>query len=194
MSVSLVVSRPGRSRYGAEVSTASLRSSGKYSWLVKVAWATWTMTWMCTVRPGCAGWPQAAPGLPGPFAPAPLQNLHHYYGPVRPCASHHYLVAHSVRRSRFSLSRPGGNLRPLQLASLSRRQVLLFHVSAHDELTPPLHRAPPGQHAGRTLAERAQPTTRVCPGSSPIPRCWCRLRAFRCVTSGSLTFVFSSHT
>src|SRR5207244_3140939 len=32
--------------------------------------------------------------------------------------------------------------------SLSGRQVLLFRASACDELTPPLHRAPPGQHAG----------------------------------------------
>src|SRR5580693_1932121 len=37
--------------------------------------------------------------------------------------------------------------------SLSGRQVLLFRASARDELTPPLHRAPPGRHAGRPLAE-----------------------------------------
>ena len=36
---------------------------------------------------------------------------------------------------------------------LSGRQVLLFLASARDELTPPLHRAPPGQHAGHPLAE-----------------------------------------
>src|SRR5215470_7285232 len=36
---------------------------------------------------------------------------------------------------------------------VSGRQVLLFHASAHGELTPPLHRAPPGQHAGHPLAE-----------------------------------------
>ena len=36
--------------------------------------------------------------------------------------------------------------------AVSRRQVLLFHASANDELTPPIHRAPPGQHAGRLLA------------------------------------------
>src|SRR5215472_11925130 len=38
-------------------------------------------------------------------------------------------------------------------AAVSGRQVLLFHASACGELTPPLHRAPPGQHAGRPLAE-----------------------------------------
>jgi hypothetical protein len=26
----------------------------------------------------------------GPFAPHPLHTLHHYYGPVRPCATHRY--------------------------------------------------------------------------------------------------------
>src|SRR5262249_26997017 len=47
-------------------------------------------------------------------------------------------------------SRGQGNLpRP----PVSGRQVLLFHASARDELTPPLHRTPPGQHAGRPLAE-----------------------------------------
>ena len=41
--------------------------------------------------------------------------------------------------------------------AVSGRQVLLFHASARDELTPPLHRAPPGQHAGRPLAEGTRP-------------------------------------
>src|SRR5262249_59786360 len=40
----------------------------------------------------------------------------------------------------------------LSQPSLSGRQVLLFHASACDELTPPLHRAPPGQHAGHPMA------------------------------------------
>jgi hypothetical protein len=40
---------------------------------------------------------------------------------------------------------------------LSGRQVLLFRASARDELTPPLHRALPGQHAGRPLAEGTHP-------------------------------------
>jgi hypothetical protein len=48
---------------------------------------------------------------------------------------------------------PTGTIAPLTRPLLSGRQVLLFHASARDELTPPLHRAPPGQHAGRPLAE-----------------------------------------
>ena len=37
--------------------------------------------------------------------------------------------------------------------SLSGRQVLLFHASACDELTPPIHRAPPGPHTGSSPTE-----------------------------------------
>ena len=45
---------------------------------------------------------------------------------------------------------------------LPGRQVLLFRASARDELTPPLHRAPPGQHAGHPLAE-GTPARAVAP-------------------------------
>ena len=37
--------------------------------------------------------------------------------------------------------------------SLSGRQVLLFHASACDELTPPIHRAPPGPHTASSPTE-----------------------------------------
>src|SRR5713226_152958 len=62
-----------------------------------------------------AGWLRADLTCPAPFAPAPLQGLHRYYGPVRPCASR-YSVSCGVCRLRVSLSRPGGNLRPIRLA------------------------------------------------------------------------------
>ena len=48
---------------------------------------------------------------------------------------------------------PTGTVALITRPPLSGRQVLLFHASARDELTPPLHRAPPGQHAGHPLAE-----------------------------------------
>ena len=35
---------------------------------------------------------------------------------------------------------------------VSRRQILLFHARACNELTPPLHRTPPGPRAGSSLA------------------------------------------
>ena len=53
--------------------------------------------------------------------------------------------------------------------SLSGRQVLLFHASARDELTPPLHRAPPGQHAGRPLAEGTPAWRAFVPGTLRLP-------------------------
>ena len=61
-----------------------------------------------------------------------------------------------------------GTLALLTWPSLSGRQVLLFHASARDELTPPLHRAPPGQHAGHPLAEGAYPRAFV-PGTMRLP-------------------------
>ena len=53
--------------------------------------------------------------------------------------------------------------------SLSGRQVLLFRASACDELTPPLHRAPPGQHAGRPLAEGTPARRAFVPGVRRSP-------------------------
>ena len=87
----------------------------------------------------------------------------------------------------------GADFTPFDWPPLSGRQVLLFHASACDELTPPLHRAPPEQHAGRSLAEGA-PAARLCPGVTDRPRFRCHRFAFRCVSSGSLMLVFSSPT
>src|ERR1019366_4002857 len=52
---------------------------------------------------------------------------------------------------------------------VSRRQVLLFHTSACNELTPPLHRAPPGQHTGSSLAEGGAASHAFVPGSGCSP-------------------------
>ena len=49
------------------------------------------------------------------------------------------------------------------------RQVLLFHASARNELTPPLHRTPPGQHAGHPLAEGTPPRRAFVPGVLSAP-------------------------
>ena len=53
--------------------------------------------------------------------------------------------------------------------SLSGRQVLLFRASARDELTPPLHRAPPGQQAGRSPAEGTPARRAFVPGVMRSP-------------------------
>ncbi len=78
-------------------------------------------------------------------------------------------------------------------SSLSGRQVLLFHASACDELTPPIHRAPPEPHTGSSLAE-GSPWQAFVPGPPTGPGFDAVVVSFRCVSSGSHMFVFSSHT
>ena len=73
------------------------------------------------------------------------------------------------------------------------RQVLLFHASACDELTPPIHRAPPGPHTGSSPTEDP-PQRAFVPGPPTDPSFDAIVVSFRCVSSGSHMFVFSSHT
>ncbi len=68
------------------------------------------------------------------------------------------------------------------------------YTSACDELTPPIHRTPPGPHTGRSPAEDPPRRASLCPGTTHRPRFRCRRLSFRCVSSGSHMFVFSSHT
>ena len=77
--------------------------------------------------------------------------------------------------------------------SLSGRQVLLFHASACDELTPPIHRAPPGPHTGSSPTEDP-PRRAFVPRPPTDPSFDAIVVSFRCVSSGSHMFVFSSHT
>ena len=77
--------------------------------------------------------------------------------------------------------------------SLSGRQVLLFHASACDELTPPIHRTPPGPHTGSSPTE-GPPRRAFVPGPPTDPSFDAIVISFRCVSSGSHMFVFSSHT
>ena len=62
-----------------------------------------------------------------------------------------------------------GPFAPLTWPLLSGRQVLLFRASARNELTPPLHRAPPGQHAGHPLAEGTPARHAFVPGILHVP-------------------------
>ena len=77
--------------------------------------------------------------------------------------------------------------------SLSQRQVLLFCASACDELTPPIHRAPPGPHTANSPTE-GPPQRAFVPGPPTDPSFDAIVISFRCVSSGSHMFVFSSHT
>ena len=81
----------------------------------------------------------------------------------------------------------------LRRPSLSGRQVLLFHASACDELTPPIHRAPSGPHTGSSPTE-GPPWRAFVPGPPTDPGFDAIVVSFRCVSSGSHMFVFSSHT
>ena len=70
-----------------------------------------------------------------PFAPAPLQDLPHYYGLLRPCAPRRY-------------SRPRGWSHLQLLPSRPRRdraQVLTFRTKAWSSFAPPTCRMPLGQ-------------------------------------------------
>ena len=49
------------------------------------------------------GWPTNQLQRLAPFAPHPLQALHHYYGAICPCAPHRYSGARSAAASRRSL-------------------------------------------------------------------------------------------
>ena len=146
------------------------------------------------LAPPPAGLTSGRSGLHGPFAQTPLQCLHRSYGPSRPCASR-YSAPCGVCRLGSSLSQPGADFTHFDWPTVPRRQVLLFHASACDELTPPLHRTPSGPHAGSSLTEgeEVSPLAFV-PRTSPDPRFRRRFDVFRCVSSGSHMFVFSSLT
>src|ERR1700704_5456305 len=53
--------------------------------------------------------------------------------------------------------------------TVRRQQVLPFHASACDELTPPKHRAPPGQHAGLSLTGGTPIRCTFVPGPHNVP-------------------------
>lgn len=77
--------------------------------------------------------------------------------------------------------------------SLGYALFLLFHASACDELTPPIHRAPPGPHTGRSPADDP-PWRAFVPEPPTGPGFDAVIFSFRCVSSSSHMFVFSSHT
>ena len=136
-------------------------------------------------------------GLHRPFAPAPLQGLLHCCGPFRPRASR-YPALCSVCHLGSSLLRPGGRHHPFRLADG-------FEATGSPVPCQRLRRA----HAGNTSTpDTTKATRRWLPGNCPrtsvgrafiseepdIPRFRCHRASFRCVSSGSHIFVFSSLT
>ena len=78
-----------------------------------------------------SGWPKSHFEHVSPFAPFPLQKLHHYYELIRPCPPHWYFRFHGSATYTFSLG--------------IDRQVLKFRALAKVRVTPPPHRTPRGQ-------------------------------------------------
>ena len=105
--------------------------------------------------------------LTGPLLPTPLWGT----ASERPMAVTQQSSAcyrHWPFRCCSPVSSPGP-FAPLTWPPLSGRQVLLFHASACGELTPPLHRAPPGQHAGHPRAESTPARRAFVPGALRSP-------------------------
>lgn len=104
----------------------------------------------CLTRQGPPGFPVAPPshaGWGGPFAPAPLQDLPHYYKPLRPCALHRYSPTHGSAACGSPFA--------------SARQVPKFRTRARIVFPPPVCRTPIGQSTG---------TPRPYPGVTTSPR------------------------
>jgi len=59
--------------------------------------------WPPPRAPPVAGWPRFSAEQRSPFGPVPLQDLHPYYGPLRPCAPHRYSGPLGFCRLDFSL-------------------------------------------------------------------------------------------
>ena len=114
-----------------------------------------------------AGLTGRLPDLPGPFARAPLQSLRRYCGPVPPLCLASVLRPSRILPVAVLPLRPGADFTHFDWPSVLRRQVLLFRTSACDELTPPLHRAPPGDMQAaywlRATPSRRVPLSRVKP-------------------------------
>ena len=125
---------------------------------------------------------------PAPSPRTPLQGPHRYYGPVRPCAPHRYSPTRSVlllvvlplaasyagrlyRGDRFSCSVPA--------PATSSRHLYTGHHRGHIQAAPRL---------------RAHRRRAFVPGPPTDPGFDAIVVSFRCVSSGSHMFVFSSHT
>jgi hypothetical protein len=63
----------------------------------------------------------------------------------------------------------GADNTPCNRSHVSRRQILLFHARACNELTPPLHRTPPGPRAGSSLAPDTPEGRALVPGLDTCP-------------------------
>ena len=114
----------------------------------------------------------------------PAPGLHRHYPASSPLRAGPPQCLAVLSRSRLGAARgspsrgQGANITHFDWPTVPRRLVLLFHASACDELTPPLHRAPPGQHTGRHLAEGTPPRRAFVPGVMRAPGFGANVRHF----------------
>ena len=114
----------------------------------------------------------------------PAPGLHWHYPASSPLRAGPPQCLAVLSRSRLGAARgspsrsQGANITHFDWPTVPRRLVLLFHASACDELTPPLHRAPPGQHTGRPLAEGTPPRRAFVPGVMRAPGFGANVRHF----------------
>ena len=94
------ISPPGSRRSGRELSTHPARATQPAATPPGSGVSRWVLPHQRL--------PTGAPEWPNPFTPTPLQGLHRYYGPVRPCAPQPVLSLSRFCRLRFSLSLASG--------------------------------------------------------------------------------------
>jgi hypothetical protein len=123
--------------------------------------------------PPVTGWPPAAAGYRSPFGPVPLQDLHPYYGLLRPCAPHRYsgsrggfplerLPSHRDDRFPRSATEPDPGSRRLQAGCRSGRAPGLRPNSSRRPLPSPRFRHRP-VNFGTSSAVRLRSSLRISP-------------------------------
>src|SRR5271166_1152113 len=123
--------------------------------------------------PPVTGWPPTSAGHRSPFGPVPLQNLHPYYGLLRPCAPHRYsgscgglplelLPWHRGDRFPRSTKEPDPGSRRLQAGRRSGRASGLRPNSSQGPLPSPWFRHRP-VNFGTSSAVRLRSSLRISP-------------------------------
>ena len=123
--------------------------------------------------PPVTGWPPTSAGYRSPFGPVPLQNLHPYYGLLRPCAPHRYsgscgglplelLPWHRGDRFPRSTKEPDPGSRRLQAGCRSGRASGLRPNSSQGPLPSPWFRHRP-VNFGTSSAVRLRSSLRISP-------------------------------
>ncbi len=112
-----------------------------------------------------------------PLRSARITRHHRYYEPVRPCAPHRYSAPRSSRCLGSSLSRPRGQIQPLERPP--------YRGDRFPRSIPEPELSSRRLHAGHHLGSK-QVSPRLIPGQVIIPRFRCHLYTFD--TSSAVRF------